>query len=174
MSKLYYLAMNHSYLMLRKIAPKNTEMQEGTWSQDRKDFSYVHEKRIEEVMIFKNSIRNYFKSINIKSHNPISSIKDDNPLPNEIVIEDWMIKDERGEYKTRFTYLMKLLADIPGENIEWKEEQILFNSSYKPGEGPSDMILPFDMSEEEIFVKIEERMNQRGKCEQIKSFFRNR
>lgn len=173
MSKLYYHAMNHAYLMLRKIAPKTTEMQESTWSQDRKDFYFVPEKRIEEVMIYKNSIRNYFKSLSSKKFcDKTSSKKSNNKYPEKIEIDKWMMMDEEGNLKPRFIYLLKLLADIPNQNISWGDK-LVFECKDAPGKGPSDMVFPLVLNEDQVFAKIEERMKQHGRCEQIQNIFRD-
>ncbi len=143
MSKLYYHAMTHSFLFLRKITPKITEMQEGTWIKDRQDFLHVSKKNIHKVLVWKTAIKNYF-SDKYQSHSTYTKSPFNSKLKDEINIPKSMIYKDNGEIKDQFKYLLKLLGDIKPENLVYNDDgTYTFVCKDTPEIGPDDMIFGF-------------------------------
>ena len=67
-----------------------------------------------------------------------------------------MIKDSKGEVREEFKLLWKYLADIDSKyyKMDLENSRLVFICEDMPGHGPSDLVLHYKLTEEEIFNEI--------------------
>jgi hypothetical protein len=165
MSKLYpHILLSHFPLMLRKVAPQNAEGPESSWRIDRVDLKHHPVDSRFFVVIWKQAIRERISQNKIHSNDDHQS---HSTLPNSVFFESWMTTEgdmllSRGECRDLFFNFLRWCSDVDPRYLKWDYENntLTIICEEKPDDGPDDLIMEMNTTEDQALKIIEEKSGQ--------------